>query len=232
MVSPLLLNRSFYRREEKVMKIKPMLARFQSTIGRDDLTEQMVLISEPKISIEKQVQSAPSLNFIVGYNSSCNSHTALDIALCIAHQTQLATKIQVGVKAVFVVENNQNNHYQADDFTIEINQCSVEYISKDSSNSLTPVLTESKIERQTLITIEQADLVLAQARSLAQEWRSDFQAYLRFGCIATELKKVVVSEGADVLLLGCKSVNHPIIQSLGYNFPCAVLGIPDVMGEI
>ncbi|MHC5829772.1 MAG: universal stress protein, partial [Nostoc sp.] len=47
----------------------------------------------------------------------------------------------------------------------------------------------------------------------------------------TELKKVVQSEAADILFLGCKSVNHPMIEALGSNFPCAVLGIPTSIDE-
>jgi hypothetical protein len=212
-----------------------MLARFQSKIGRDNLIEQMVLVSEPKIPVDKQVQSAQSLNFIVGYNSSRNSHAALDIALCIANQTQLAAKVQVTVQAVFVAEEENQNIYYPDVYTTEKNQSLQEYIfsdsSNDSSNSALSVLTKAKLEIKSQAILQQADLIIRQARNLALEWQGDFKAHLRFGCVAEELRKVVASEAADVLFLGCKSVHHPIILSLGSNFPCTVLGIPHCIDE-
>ncbi len=212
------------------MKIKPMLARFQSTIGRTNLIEQMVLVPEPKSKVEKHIESAESLNFIVGYNSSCNSHTALDIALCIAHQTRLATKMEVTVQVVFVVENNHKNYYP-DTYSAEMHNFSEEYIFSDSSNSFAPVLTKEKSEIKSQVILEKADLILWQARSLALEWQGNFKAHLRFGCVADELNKVVTSEAADVLFLGCKSALHPIITSLGSNFNSAVVGIPHCVDE-
>jgi hypothetical protein len=212
------------------MKIKPMLARFQSTIGRTNLIEQMLLVAEPKTKVDKHVESTKSLNFVVGYNSSCNSHTALDIALCIAHQTRLATKMEVTVQAVFVVEDNQNIYYP-DISSTEIRNFPEEYIFSDSSNSPALVLTKEKSEIKSQVILEKADLILWQARSLALEWQGDFKAHLRFGYVAEELKKVVVSEAADVLFLGCESVLHPIIRSLGSNFNSAVVGIPHCIDE-
>lgn len=77
------------------MNLKPILVRLQNAIGRDDLIEQMVLISTPETPVWKQGQPEKSVNLIVGYNSSPNSHTALDIALLIAHQTRLADRKSV-----------------------------------------------------------------------------------------------------------------------------------------
>jgi len=60
--------------------------------------------------------------------------------------------------------------------------------------------------------LEQADYILWQARSLV-EWRRFFHSsspiWLRF-CRA---EKVVESETA-ALLLGCDSVNHPVVEQL------------------
>lgn len=208
------------------MKIKPILARFQSTIGRDDLIEQMVLIPESSIAIDNKKQTEQSLNFIVGYNSSCKSHAALDIALCIAHQTQLATKKQVKVHTIYVLDNSQEISSQ-ELYCTERNKSWLEYQVCESSNLITTqVLTQVKPSSTTFTTVDQAELILWQARNLAQEWQDNFSASLRFGCVANELKKVVNSENADILFLGCDSTNHPLIQSLGSNFPCTVLGVP------
>ncbi len=211
-----------------------MLVRLQSAIGRDDLIEQMVLLPEPKKPFSPEVQA---VNLIVAYDASPNSHTALDLAFCIAHQTRLATNAPVNVQAVYVVENHDYN--QVTDVlsctkTLPTLECSVSAVSKSDI----PVLTQSKLRgitqflaEKTITPVQEADRILWQARSLAEEWQGDFKSHLRFGCVATELKKVVELETANILFLGCKSVNHPLIQILGSNFPCAVLGIPNCIDE-
>ncbi|WGV28922.1 universal stress protein [Halotia branconii] len=214
-----------------------MLVRLQSTIGRDDLIEQMVLLPEPKKPLTKNTQKEKPVNLIVGYDASPNSHTALDIAFWIAHQTRLATNTQVTVQAVYVVERNHKSHYlESLSFSRYIPQleCAVSNVSR----SITPVLIQPKLQvdvksaqDKSTATLQEADTILWQARSLAEEWQGSFQSHLRFGDIATELKKVVELEAANILFLGCKSVNHPIIQTLDTNFPCAVVGIPNCIDE-
>ena len=209
-----------------------MLVRLQSAIGRDDLIEQMVLLS-PKTSCTEKAQPAKSVNLIVGYNSSPNSHTALDIAFWIAHQTRLATNVQVIVQAVYVVEDNQKSQY-LDAFHSEMYEpsltCPVNYTSKSITSVLSePKLTSNALSLETKLvdTLTQADRILWQARTLGEEWQGSFKAHLRFGCVAEELQKVVKLEAADILFLGCQSRNHPIIQTLDSNLPCVVLGIPN-----
>ncbi len=208
-----------------------MLVRLQSAIGRDDLIEQMVLLS-PKTSCTEKAQPAKSVKLIVGYNSSPNSHTALDIAFWIAHQTRLATNVEVMVQAVYVVEDNQKSQY-LDVFHSEIHEPSLAYPVNYASKSITSVLSEPKLtsnalslETKLVDTLTHADRILWQARSLAEEWQGSFKAHLRFGCVAEELQKVVKLEAADILFLGCQSINHPIIQTFDSNLPCVVLGIP------
>ncbi|MBH8551676.1 universal stress protein [Nostocaceae cyanobacterium CENA357] len=217
-----------------------MLVRLQSTIGRDDLIEQMVLLPEPKKPLTKNVQKEKSVNLIVGYDASPNSHTALDIAFWIAHQTRLATNSEVTVQAVYVVEQNHRNHYPHYPEPLSFSryvpplECAVSNISK----SVTPVLIQPKlqvnlasVQDKPTATLQEADRIIWQARSLAEEWQGSFKSHLRFGDIAIELKKVVELEAANILFLGCKSVSHPIIQTLGTNFPCAVVGIPNCIDE-
>ncbi|MDZ8088503.1 MAG: universal stress protein [Nostoc sp. DedQUE12b] len=206
-----------------------MLARLQSATGRDDLIEQMVLLPEPKKPFSQKPQSSKAINLIVAYDASPKSHTALDIAFWIAHQTRLATNAEVTVQAVYVIEDNQSSQYP-NILTFPQQQPSLECEVNLVSKSVTQVLTQPKL--QTAITpLQQADIILWQARSLAEEWQGSFKSHLRFGSIAIELNKVVESEAADILFLGCNSVNHPMIEGLGSNFPCAVLGIPSCIEE-
>ena len=211
------------------MQIKPMLARLQSATGRDDLIEQMVLLPEPKKPFSKKPQKTKAVNLIVAYDASPNSHTALDIAFWIAHQTRLATNAEVTVQAVYVLEDNSKSQY-SNVLSLPIQQPAFECQISQISKSATQVLTHPKL--QTVVTpLQLADIILWQARSLAEEWQGCFKSHLRFGCISRELQKVVESEAADILFLGCNSVNHPMIEALGSNFPCAVLGIPSCIDE-
>lgn len=211
------------------MQIKPMLARLQSATGRDDLIEQMVLLPEPKKPFSKKLLKAKAVNLIVAYDASPKSHTALDIAFWIAHQTRLATNTEVTVQAVYVVEDNQSNQY-ANILSFPQQQPSLECPVSEVSKSVTQVLTQPKLQTA-IAPLQQADIILWQARSLAEEWQGSFKSHLRFGSIATELNKVVESEVADILFVGCNCVNHPMIEALGSNFPCAVLGIPSSIDE-
>ena len=214
-----------------------MLVRLQSTIGRDDLIEQMVLLPEPKKTFSRKASTAKPVNLIVAYDASPKSHTALDIAFWIAHQTRLATNTPVTVQAVYVVADKHKSQY-SDIFSFTRHITPLECPASNVSKSVTPVLTQPKLQaiaphlqEKSLAVIQQADKILWQARSLAEEWQGSFKSHLRFGSVAAELKKVVELETADILFIGCRSVNHPIIQALGSDFPCAVLGIPTCIEE-
>ncbi|MEN9224837.1 MAG: universal stress protein [Thermostichus sp. HHBFW_bins_43] len=78
--------------------------------------------------------------------------------------------------------------------------------------------------------LAQADEILHQARSLADEWRGHLYTHLRFGDPAAELKTVVAQEGIHLLMVGCESARHPLVKGLA-DCPCAVLGIPLVFSD-
>jgi nucleotide-binding universal stress UspA family protein len=82
------------------MNIKSMLLRLQSALGQDNLSEQMLLY--PGSDSNRQAEETG--NFVIGYNGSPNSQTALDFILWMAHQTRLATQKQVIVHVVYVID--------------------------------------------------------------------------------------------------------------------------------
>ncbi|NJL10600.1 MAG: hypothetical protein HC908_11735 [Calothrix sp. SM1_7_51] len=96
------------------------------------------------------------------------------------------------------MENNQELS-SGDIYYTPTNESLLEYQVCELSNSVTPVLTQARLHNNSLTKLQQAELIIGQAQSLAQEWQDNFQAHLRFGCIATELSKVVESEAADIL---------------------------------
>ncbi len=215
-----------------------MLARLQSATGTN-VIERMMLLA-PAASQTQETTKAVDL--VVGYNSSPNSQTALDLTLWIAHQTRLATQKQVTVHVVYVLEeHSQYRHCPISptfelsrlygDFSRELAQVATVRGSQLSAaqHPETPVL-QPRITSPDLF--EQADLILWQAKSLAAEWRGSLVTHLRFGNVASELKAVVEAENAALLFLGCNSAHHPIVQQLGTNFPCAVLGMDFATGKV
>ncbi len=225
----------------KPLKIKPLLARLQNAIGSQEIAEKMVLLPEPTAPPAIEDASKQGFNLVVGYNSSPKSQTALDIALLIAHQTRLATQKQVTVHVVYVLDGRQSSLYSSCDRFTKVNNLSfvgsqIKFSAACAVRSTATALASPNAEALTtslgltpIEWLEQADRILWQARCLAEEWKGTFIAHLRFGCLSNELQQIVETEAADLLLLGCDSPDHPIIQQLDTNFPCAVLGIPTVI---
>ncbi|MEP0957308.1 universal stress protein [Microcoleus sp. FACHB-1515] len=198
------------------MQIKPILARLQSAIGRQDLIEQMVLVPEPR---SKSTKSRKTVSFVVGYNGSCNSQTALDMTLWIAHQTRLATQKQVTVHVVYVLDRPSRSTFPSlsgrSTAASDLTACLPRFVESDC------VIPNF----QAIDPFDHADYVLWQARCMAEEWRGSLEAHLRFGDPAEQLRQVIAAEDADLLLLGCNSARHPLVSQLA-SLPCPVLGIP------
>ncbi len=180
----LLIQTFFLGREVKSVKIKPLLARLESAIGRPDLIDQMVLIPSNKECHSDKYAPIKPIKLIVGYDGSPNSHTALDIAFCMAHQTHLASKTEVKVQAVYVLEDEIVSY---SNYSSKSPEKSLELESIDSN------LAELETTFKTMVLAqsrpEKADKILWQARNLAAEWQSYFKSHLRFGNLCTELQK-------------------------------------------
>jgi nucleotide-binding universal stress UspA family protein len=197
------------------MKIKSMLMRLQTALQVDNLSEQMLLIPGERSIIPGKKQKATTTTIVIGYNDSPNSRTALDFALWMAHQTRLASRTQVMVHVVYVIQQ-----------AIVPAVCSR---SRSGMATLTRPADLAGVQEfapAALSQLEEGDRILWQARSLADEWRGSLEAHLCFGDVATELCRVVEAEAADLLFVGCGSDRHPLIQEFTPRFPCPVLGIP------
>lgn len=226
------------------MNILSMLVRLQSTLGRSDLVNQMVLVPKAQALCPN---SSQEINLVVGYSGSPCSQTALDLTLWIAHQTRLATGKQVTVQVVYVVDEKTTPKIPVFCPTAGGRESGRRSEPKQRSYSrratrraqgqqtaiaeLPEVAADQAPSRQfgMAAVFEQADRILWQARCLADEWRGSLKTHLRFGSVAQELKSVVHEEAASLLILGCESSDHALVQQLGETLPCAVLGIPTTL---
>ncbi|MBE9182722.1 universal stress protein [Oculatella sp. LEGE 06141] len=212
-----------------------MLARLQTALGQQDLVEQILLASKPLFPMASKATvragDRSTVNLVVGYTGTFNSQTSLDLALWIAHQTRLATQAPVTVHVVYVAEPSAEPNRAAGrrvkqgDRALGRTQRSRELASPASTSSA--VLTRPQANRLTETQLEEVDQILWKARCLADEWRGSLSTHLRFGPVAEELNAVAVSEAADLLFLGCRAAEHPIVQQLAARFPCPILGIPN-----
>jgi nucleotide-binding universal stress UspA family protein len=226
------------------MNIKPMLLRLQSALGQDNLSEQMLLCPGSNLGNSSDMVG----NFVIGYNGSPNSQTALDFILWMAHQTRLATQKQVTVHVVYVIDCYNSLSAMTtstpvaplalQDINVAANcslssaeqfgfPCNISNFAHQVAHASTSTQVADRQPSSSLPSmLEQVDRILWQARCLSAEWRGSLEAHLRFGAVATELRQVVETEGADLLFLGCTDVHHPLVQQLAQCVSCPILGIP------
>ncbi|NJL37167.1 MAG: universal stress protein [Leptolyngbyaceae cyanobacterium RM2_2_4] len=224
-----------------------MLTRLQDTLGQEDWVKQILLLrgAKPTLATRK------TIDLIVGYSGSPSSQAALDLTLWIAHQIRLVTKKQVTVHVVYVVEDlpSLDSGLVSGSFTALRSEKQRPKSGQSASvqlprfNSEVTILRRSPLElnptratgcntscqlssNEPPSALEKADCILWQARCVAEEWRGSLDAHLRFGTVAGELREVVESLHADLLVLGCDSANHPLIRQLTSHFPCPVVGVP------
>ena len=230
-----------------------MLARLQMTLDRNDLTERLIL-SEPRTSsFQSTALQIPTLQstglsvetgytLVVGYSGSLRSQAALDLTLCLAHQTRLATGKPVTVQVVYVVEEDEAEaplYAPATSASVASSVAAVAEPLGRRNRARTSVLampatwkTVTQEAHDRASQFEQADRILWQARCLADEWRGSLKTHLRFGSVAEQLAQVVEAEKASLLILGCESCRLPLIhQIVRQNLSCTVLGIPPIADD-
>lgn len=226
------------------VKIETVLSRLQNTSGQEDWVKQILLLRGAKSTIATR----KTINLIVGYSGSSSSQAALDLTLWIAHQIRLVTKKPVTVHVVYVVGDLQSFQPANNIATLSSNESRLGLgqsapVKGSQFDSGVATLTRSPLELSpiratvcntscyispelSLSALEKADCILWQARCMAEEWRGSLDAHLRVGTVAGELRAVVESLHADLLVLGCDSASHPLIRQLTSRFPCPVVGVP------
>jgi nucleotide-binding universal stress UspA family protein len=206
------------------VNIHSMLVRLQGTLGRTDLVQKMLLMAGANRPEEQEI------NLVVGYSNSPSSQTALDLTLWIAHQTRLATGKQVTVQVVYVVDDGIMTRIPVfNGKSRDSKEVGGEW--RTSRTAIAELETMASAQFGMAELFEHADRTLWNARCMAEEWRGSLKTHLRFGRVSKELREVVEAEKASLLILGCDSGDHPLVQQLGSNFPCPVLGIPSVLED-
>lgn len=206
------------------MNPKTVLARLNCTLDSEVHVDQLLLLPRLTQPVVSPTQ-ATCTSLVVGYTGSPDSQAALDLAFCVAHQMQLATRQQVTIHVVYVVDcpeaTRQTRHNRT---SIKRKSRSSQTTSKHKNSPACGTATLSRSGANS--NLEKIDQVLWQARCLAEEWRGSFNAHLRFGSIATELTNFVKEENAGLLFVGCHETQHPLVQALKAEVPCSVVGIP------
>lgn len=214
------------------MHPKTILARLHCTLDPEISVDQLLLL--PRLAPPVTSPQTATTSLVVGYTGSPNSQAALDLAFCVAHQMQLATRQQAMIHVVYVVDcpdaaqqlqkRRSGKGGKADRVSLagknSASSCGTALLKRPKAGAKAGLKTE-------VSSLEKIDQVLWQARCLAEEWRGSFSAHLRFGSIATELTNFVHEEKAELLFLGCHDAQHSLVQALKTQAGCPVVGIPD-----
>ncbi len=217
------------------MNLIPMLARLEQALGCTDLAEQILLLPGYRCADLRSQHT----NLVVGYNGSPRSQSALDLTLWMAHQTRLATGCPITVQVVYVINLDgvcgSSPTVSSSIVPSPRNLMPGVVSSRAVTSQQLAIAQRAESEIEPLASrycktdqFDQADQILWQARHMADEWRGSLKTHLRFGQVGAELRQVAEAESASVLVLGCTSVEHPLVQQLAAQktFPCPVLGIP------
>jgi nucleotide-binding universal stress UspA family protein len=223
------------------MNIKATLARLSSSLPESCSARDLLLLCAPDHGTEVRTDVEDVINIVVGYNGSRNSQAALDLTLLMAYQTRLATRKRVVVQAVYVLEGIYPLQKQAlSPVSTAVSWSLREQRAMEQSAALVPMATvlerRSQSRRSTVNCVdvraaqiqhfEEADQVLWQARNFATEWRGSLNTHLRFGSPALELSQVAEQEQAHLMIVGCRSAEHPLVEQLKAHYRCPVVGIP------
>jgi nucleotide-binding universal stress UspA family protein len=225
------------------MNIKATLARLSSSLPEGCSVRDLLLLCAPEHATEVCTEVKDVINIVVGYNGSQKSQAALDLTLLMAYQTRLATRKRVVVQAVYVLEGMyplQKQSLPTSTISTAVSLSLREQRAMEQSAALASTATvlerRSQSRRSTVNCVdvraaqiqhfEEADQVLWHARNFATEWRGSLNTHLRFGSPAIELSQVAEQEQAHLMIIGCRSAEHPLVEQLKAHYRCPIVGIP------
>lgn len=87
------------------LSLKSMILRLEMALGYHNLGTNLLLVEKPQPSSPGLESGLKVAHLLVGYSGSPRSQSALDLALCMAHQTRLAQSRPVTVHVLYVANS-------------------------------------------------------------------------------------------------------------------------------
>ncbi|MGP1386642.1 MAG: universal stress protein [Thainema sp.] len=236
------------------MNIRPMLVRLEGALECSNIAERMILIAKPTLNqidngplnlvvgYDSSPRSQIALDVALWIAYQTRVATSCEVTVQVVYvveseaptQTSTLDLLHQQESAGGVPSSLPDSKQLRDIMDVRQRHRSAQGFDEARlSMPIAPKLASSGGQAQAVKTpptqaeqFAQADRILWQARCLADEWRGSLKTHLRWGQVATELREVVEEESGTLLIIGCETAEAELIQALGMDFPCPVIGIP------
>lgn len=236
------------------MNIRPMLVRLEGALECSNIAERMILIAKPTLNqidngplnlvvgYDSSPRSQIALDVALWIAYQTRVATSSEVTVQVVYVVESETPAQTSTLDLLhqqessggVPSSLPDSRQLRDIMDVRQRHRSAQGFDEARvSMPIAPKLEASGSQAQAVKTrptqaeqFAQADRILWQARCLADEWRGSLKTHLRWGQVATELRQVVEEESGTLLIIGCETAEAELVQALGADFPCPVIGIP------